>query len=104
MEAEDLVVDFCSNRQALEDFRKQFPYQISTIFPQTLVVESVELVDLPVLVVPSQKRDPMPVLDLQQQHVEESFHRVEPSIHVVSHEKVVCVLGKEGSTGSFPQI
>lgn len=54
--------------------------------------------------IPPEDGDPASVFDLEQQDVEEGLYAVEAAIYVISHEEVIGVLGKEGSTGNFPQI
>lgn len=54
MQTKDLVFDFSCNRQTLEELGEQFPNEISSIFFETLIIEAIKFVDLPVLVVASE--------------------------------------------------
>jgi len=104
MQAENLVLDFSCDWQALEKFSKEFPDEVSSVFFEALVIEAIEFVDLPVLMVASEYRDPVLVLNFEQDNVEKRLHAVEPTINVVSHEEVVGGLNRCISTGSLPQI
>lgn len=104
MKAEDLVVDFCSYGEALEDFSEQFPNQVCVVFPEALVIEAIEFIDFSVLVVASEDGYPVPVLDFEEEDVEEGLYAVEATVDVISHEQIVGILSVRGSTGSFPQI
>ncbi len=104
MQAEDLVFDFSRNRQTLEELSKQLPDEVSSIFFETLIIEAIQFVDLPVLVVASENGYSVLMLYFQQDHVEESLNTVEPTVYIIAHEKIVGRLHKKINTGSFPQI
>jgi hypothetical protein len=91
VQAKDLIFDFRCNWQALEDISEHLPDEVGAVFPEALVIEAVELVDLAVLVVASEDSDAGAVLDLEEEDVEEGLHAIEPAVHVVPHEQVVRV-------------
>lgn len=104
MQTEDLVLYLCGDGEALEEISEHLPNEIGSVLLEALIIEAIQFVDLSVLVVAPEDGDPAPVLDFEEEDVEEGLHAVEAAIDVISHEEVVGVLGKEGSTGSFPQI
>jgi hypothetical protein len=53
MQAKNLIFYLSCNRQALEEVSKHFPYEISAIFFETLIIEAIELVNLAILVIAS---------------------------------------------------
>lgn len=104
MQTEDLILNLSGNGEALEEISKHLPNEVRSIFLEALIIEAIQLIDLSVLMIPPEDGDPASVFDLEQQDVEEGLYAVETAIYVISHEEVVGVLGKEGSTGNFPQI
>lgn len=99
-----MIIDFCGNGEALKDLSEEFPDKISVVLLEAFVIESIEFVDLSVLMVAPQNCDSTFILDFQQQDVKEGLHAVEASVDVVPHEKIVCALSQIKCTGSFPQI
>lgn len=65
VKTEDLVVDEGREREEVEDVGKVFPDIRVSVFSQALVVEAVDLRDLPRLVVSSQDRDALWVSNLE---------------------------------------
>lgn len=57
VQAEDLILNFCCHWQTLENISEHLPDKVRPVLPETLVVKSVELVDLPVLVVAPEDGD-----------------------------------------------
>lgn len=104
MQTEDLILNLSSNWQTLEEISKHLPNEVRSILLEALIIEAIQFIDLSVLVVPPEDGDPASVFDLEQQDVEEGLYAVEAAVYVISHEEVIGVLGKWGSTGSFPQI
>lgn len=104
MQTEDLILNLGSNWQTLEEISKHLPNEVRPILLEALIIEAIQFIDLSVLVVPPEDGDPASVFDLEQQDVEEGLYAVEAAVYVISHEEVIGVLGKWGSTGSFPQI
>jgi len=64
VEAEDLLLDHRGEGQAVKEVGEELPDLRGAVFTKALVVEAVDLSDLPRLVVPSQDRDPIRVSDL----------------------------------------
>lgn len=104
MQTEDLTFNYCRDWKTMEEFSEKFPNLLWAVFPETLIVKAVLLVDLPVLMVPPQQSDPVAVFDLQQQHIKKCLHTVESTIHIVSHKKIVGALHNKNLTGSLPEI
>jgi hypothetical protein len=59
METEYLSFDNCSEREIVEKIGEVFPHICVAVLPQTLVVEAVDLSDLPRFVVASENGDPV---------------------------------------------
>lgn len=64
VEAKDLAVNQGRQRQVVEEVRKVLPHIGVAILPQTFVVETVDLSDLPGFVVTSKDRNSLPVPNL----------------------------------------
>ena len=65
MEAEDLILDDCSQGQIIKELCELFPDAGVPVFPQTLIVEAIYLSDLPTLVVSSEDSQSVLVANLQ---------------------------------------
>ena len=63
----------------------------SDIWTDSLVVEAVDLGDLPTLMVPSQDGDPAAEPHLQGHQQGHGLHAVVASVHVVPHEEIIGV-------------
>jgi len=104
MQAEDLIFHQRRQRQQIEQIREVLPDVGVAVFAEALVVEAVDLGDLPGLVVPSQNGhsvlEPHFVAN-QQCH---RLHRVVASVNVVAHEKVVGVWGPASDSEELHQI
>jgi hypothetical protein len=83
--AEHTTVDERSEREIVEDLTAPPPDVRRAVLPEALVVEAVNLRDLPALVVPPDERDTVRISDLQGEQEEESFYRVESAV-----DKVTC--------------
>ena len=91
--AEYFVVDGGRQGEEVEEVGEGPPHARVPELADDLVVEAVDLRDLPALVVPAQQVDVLGVHDLERQQEEHGFHRVQPPIHEVAHEEVVAVRG-----------
>lgn len=91
MHAEDASVHQRSQAEAVEHLHALLPHVHRPELPQALVVEAVHLGDLTTLVVSAQQRQAVRVAQLQREQQQEGLHAVVPTIHVVSHEEIVCV-------------
>lgn len=91
MSATYLVFDERSEREEIEEIRKVPPHVGIAVFPQTLVVESVHLRDLPRLVVASEDGDAVAVAQFEGNKEGDGFNGVIPPVDIVTHEEVVGV-------------
>ena len=91
VDTEDLAVNDGREGEIVEDLRAISPDCDTAVLPQTLVVEAVDLSDLSALVVPSDQVNTVRVANLQSQQQQEGLHTVEPAVHEISHEEIVCV-------------
>lgn len=85
---EDLLVNDCSDRQAVEAVRKCLP-QLDVVAPLAFVVESVDAVDAGALVVSAQDEEVLWVLDLVGEQEADRFERLLAAINVIAEEEVV---------------
>ena len=95
MDAEDLVVDDGGDREAVEAVDELLP-QLERVAPLTLVVEAVDAVDGPALVVATQQEEVLGILDLVSQQQADDLEVLLAAVHVVAEEKVVR-LGRESA-------
>lgn len=65
MHTEDFIINDSSESQVVKDICAVPPHIDATILPQALVVESVDLSNLPTLVIPSNQSDSFWVSDFQ---------------------------------------
>ena len=89
--AEDCAVDQRREREVVEEVGEEPPDVRAAVFPHALVVEAVDLRDLPALVVAADQRDAVGVADLEGQEEEEGLDGVVAPIDEVAEEEVVLV-------------
>lgn len=87
-----LTLDDCSQRQVVEELREVLPHVAVAILARALVVEAVDLRDLPRFVVSSQNCDAVTVSDLQGNQQSDTLYRMMPAVYVIAHEQIVRVL------------
>ncbi len=91
MQAENLILNDCSQRQVVKKVSQEFPNIRVSIFPHALVVEAIDLGDLARFMVTPQNADSIRVSNLEANEQRHRLHRVVASVHVVTHEEVVGV-------------
>ena len=84
MEAEDLVVDKGSEGKVVEKVGEVFPYVGVSIFPETLIVEAIDLGDLTRFVVTPKDGDPLGVSNFESNEEGDGLHGIVTSINVVA--------------------
>ena len=65
METEYLTFDYCGQWQVIEKLSESFPYIGISILSQTLIVEAIDLRDLPAFVIPSDQSHSLGVPNFQ---------------------------------------
>ena len=93
MDAEDLVIDDGGDREAVEAVDELLP-KLERVAPLALVVEAVDAVDGPALVVATQQEEVLGILDLVSQQQADDLEVLLAAVHVVAEEEVVR-LGRE---------
>lgn len=83
VEAEDLILNQGSKGEVIKEVREILPDISVAIFPQTLVVEAIDLCDLTGLVVSTQDRDALRVADFESNKESDGLDGVVPTVNVV---------------------
>lgn len=102
--AAHLIFDKSSQGQIVEQVGEEPPDISIPIFPQTFVIESVYLSDLPWFVVTSQDGDAITESQFHGYQQSNCFDRVVAPIDVVAHEEVVCIGGVASDSKEFCEI
>ena len=99
-----LVLHKPRERQVVEQVSEGLPDVCASILPQALIVEAINLGDLPALVVATKDGDAVPVADLEGHEQRHRLDRVVPSIDVIAHEQVVGVWGAAAYPEELQQV
>ena len=86
VQTEDAVLDHGGERQEVEEVGEALPNRAGAVLAQTLVVEAVDLRDLPRLVVAAQDHDAPRVAHLQKQQQGNALHRLVAAVHVIAQK------------------
>ena len=104
VEREDFAFDEGCERQIIKEVCEIFPDGGVAVFPQTLVVEAVDLGDLSGLVVASENGDSVSVANLHAHQKSHSFHGIVAAVDVVAHEEVVGVWRDAANFEEFHEV
>lgn len=104
MDAEDLAFNNGADTEVIEDLGTIFPGVSITVLANGLVVKAVDCSDLSGFVVASQQSNMSRVLELQAQEQLEGLHRVETSVHKVTHEDVASRRDLTALVEEFEQV
>lgn len=88
MDAEDAVVDDGGEGEVVEDVGAVPPDVERAVLPQALIIEPVDLRDLPALVVPSDQRHQVRIAHLVGEEEEEGLDAVEATVYEIAKEEV----------------
>ena len=91
MHTENFVINNSSESQVVENVCTVSPNVDRAELPKTLIVEAVDLCDLPALVVSPDEGYSLWVSDLECHEEQECLHRVGSSVNEVTHEKIVRI-------------
>jgi len=89
MHCEDLFVDDCCNRQAVEAIGECLP-KLDIVPSLTLVVEAIDTVDRGALMVTTEDEEILRILDFVRQEKADCLKRLLASVHVITKEEIVC--------------
>jgi hypothetical protein len=89
MKTEDAPGNNSSHGQEVKSIRKMLPNIGIPIFAKTFVIESIDLSDLPTLMVSPQYGDATLVSDFECHQESDCFQTVVPSIHIITHEEII---------------
>lgn len=87
-----LAIDERGQRKVIKDIGEIVPDGFAAVLLEAFVVESINFIDLLILVVPAQDRHAIPVAQLQGEDQRHGLHAVEATVHVIAHEEVVGFL------------
>lgn len=88
VDAKYAIVDDGGEGQVVEEFGAAFPDLRRSVLSQAFVVESVDLSDLPRLVVASDQRHAIRVPHLQRHQKQKRFDGIVPAVHEVSQKNI----------------
>ena len=104
MDAEDAIVDDGGQREVIEDVSAVSPNIERAVLPQTFIVKSVDLGDLPALVVSSNQRDQIGIADFIGEEQQKGLDAVEAPVHEIAQEKVADARNVAAVFEEFEQI
>lgn len=84
MKAENLVFDQSCKRKVVEKIGKVLPNVCISVFSQTLVIEAVNLRDLPRLMVSAENCDALRIANFQSNEKCDGFDRVISTVNIVA--------------------
>jgi len=85
VEAEDLVINKGGKREIIEQIGEKLPNIRVAVFPETFIVEAIDLSNLTRLVITTQDCDSGGVPNFKGYEESNSFYRVVTSINVVAY-------------------
>lgn len=85
METKDLAVDQCGQGKVVEKISEVFPDVGIAIFPETFIVETVDLSDLSRFVVASEDGNTVGISDLESDKKGDCLDRIVTSVNVVTY-------------------
>lgn len=88
MHAEDAIVDDSRKRKVIEDISAVSPYIQRAVLPQAFIIKSIDLGDLPALVVTPDQGHQIRIADFICEEQQECLDAVEAPIHKIAEEKV----------------
>ena len=104
MDAEDAIVDDGSQREVIEDVSAVSPNIERAVLPQAFIVKSVDLGDLPALVVSPDQRDQVGIADFIGEEQQKGLDAVEAPVHEIAQEKVADARNVAAVFEEFEQI
>lgn len=104
MDAEDAIVDDGGEREVIEDVSAVSPNIERAVLPQAFIVKSVDLGDLPALVVSPDQRDQVGIADFIGEEQQKGLNAVEAPVHEIAQEKVADARNVAAVFEEFEQI
>lgn len=104
MDAEDAIVDDGGQREVIEDVSAVSPNIERAVLPQAFIVKSVDLGDLPALVVSPDQRDQVGIADFIGEEQQKGLNAVEAPVHEIAQEKVADARNVAAVFEEFEQI
>lgn len=104
MLAKYFVLHKSSERKVVKKVSEALPYSLAVVFPGTLVVESIDLCNLPAFVVAPQHSYPLTVSNLEAKQQRYTFHGEVAAVYIVPEEEVICVWRKSPNAKELHQV
>ena len=104
MDAEDAIVDDGGEREVIEDVSAVSPNIERAVLPQAFIVKSVDLGDLPALVVSPDQRDQVGIADFIGEEQQKGLNAVEAPVHEIAQEKIADARNVAAVFEEFEQI
>eukprot|EP00413_Alexandrium_margalefii_P036570 CAMPEP_0204599318 /NCGR_PEP_ID=MMETSP0661-20131031/54758_1 /ASSEMBLY_ACC=CAM_ASM_000606 /TAXON_ID=109239 /ORGANISM="Alexandrium margalefi, Strain AMGDE01CS-322" /LENGTH=341 /DNA_ID=CAMNT_0051610033 /DNA_START=99 /DNA_END=1121 /DNA_ORIENTATION=+ len=104
MRDEDPVLHHGGQGQVVKGLHEGLPDPRAAVRPHALLVEAVDLRDLPALVVAAKQNHPLRVADLQQEDEGRRLHAAPAAVDVVAEEQVVRVRGRPADIQQLPDV
>lgn len=98
VEAEDLVVDECSERKIIEEICEVFPYVGIAVFSEAFIVEAINLGDLAGLMVTAEDCDALGISYFESNEEGDRLYRVVSSINVVAWKLCLAMSSARASS------
>jgi len=93
VQAEDRILDKGGEGKVVKEVCKAFPDVCVAVLPQAFVIESINLRNLPALVVASENGHSVLVSDLHRYQQSDGLYAIVSTIYIVAHEEIVCIGG-----------
>eukprot|EP00418_Pyrodinium_bahamense_P011884 CAMPEP_0179114870 /NCGR_PEP_ID=MMETSP0796-20121207/53807_1 /TAXON_ID=73915 /ORGANISM="Pyrodinium bahamense, Strain pbaha01" /LENGTH=253 /DNA_ID=CAMNT_0020813103 /DNA_START=363 /DNA_END=1121 /DNA_ORIENTATION=+ len=91
MRAENTIFQYCGEWQVVECFGEYLPDAGIAVQAHAFFIETVDLRDLPALVIAAKQDHPLRIADFEQEGKSHCSNRAPSTVHIVAEEEVVCV-------------
>merc|ERR1712216_711517 len=102
--AKNTVLHHGSKGEVVEDLSKEMPNMRRCVFSHALVIEAVDLCNLPALMVAPKQENAIRIAHLEKDDKSQSLNAVISSVNVVSKKQEICRRGMACNSPEFMQI
>lgn len=104
VQAKNLVLDQCGEREIVKQVGEVFPDVGVAILPKALVIESIDLSDLSTLMVAAKNRHAIFVSNLEGDEQRDGFDGIITAVNIVSHEQIIGVWARSADPHQLVEI